>query len=93
MKLKPNEVIAEIQVRSALFQFGKIPKYLENITQEIVSIKVLVNSGMPMEKIGRTHPNFLRQLLRTTALLHKRHHPAYTTGCLFPNRQRDSRLV
>jgi hypothetical protein len=54
----PNDVIAEIQVRSAFFQFGKIPKYLENITQEIVSIKVVVNSGMPMEKIGRTHPNF-----------------------------------
>ena len=38
-------------------------------------------------------PKLLRQLLRTTAALHKRHHPAYTTGCLFPNRQRDSRLV
>jgi hypothetical protein len=28
---KPNDAIAEIQVRSAFFQFGKIPKYLENI--------------------------------------------------------------
>ena len=55
---KPNDVIAEIHVRSAFFQFGKIPKYFENITQETVSIKVLVNSGMPMEKIGRTHQNF-----------------------------------
>ena len=55
---KPNDVIAEIHVRSAFFQFGKIPKYFENIAQEIVSIKVLVNSGMPMEKIGCTHQNF-----------------------------------
>jgi hypothetical protein len=47
-----NDVIVEIQAHSAFFQFGKIPKYLENITQEIVSIKGLVNSGMPMKKKG-----------------------------------------
>jgi hypothetical protein len=27
----PNDVIAEIQVRSAFFQFGKIPKYFRVI--------------------------------------------------------------